>query len=169
MRALVVYESMFGNTKKIAEEVARGLTTRMPVEVLEVGCAPERLPDEVTLLVVGGPTHAFGMSRASTRDSAEQQADGDLISRGEGIREWLSALRVTIPIAAAAFDTKIRAAYLPGSAAKGAHKALRRHHLRLAAPPMNFYVTGTKGPLEEAELRRAHEWGESLADAMAST
>jgi hypothetical protein len=168
MRALVVYESMFGNTKMIAEEVARGLTGHMPVEIVEVGSAARELPGDVTLLVVGGPTHAFGMTRESTRKSALQQADEGLISRGEGLREWLAALRVTTPIAAAAFDTRIRVAYLPGSAAKGAYRALRRHRLRLVDRPMNFFVTGTKGPLEENELRRAHEWGESLAKAMAT-
>jgi flavodoxin-like protein len=168
MRALVVYESMFGNTKKIAEEVAGGLMGRMPVEVVEVGSAPRTLPGDVSLLVVGGPTHAFGMSRASTRKSAAEQAENGLVSRGEGIREWLAALPVGAPVTAAAFDTKIRSTYLPGSAAKGVYKALRRHRLRSAGRPVSFYVTGTKGPLEEGERRRAHEWGEALADAMAT-
>ncbi|MEO3811604.1 flavodoxin domain-containing protein [Sphaerisporangium sp. B11E5] len=167
MRALVVYESMFGNTKMIAEEVARGLAAHMVVEIQEVGTAAPDLPGDVALLVVGGPTHVFGMTRASTRQSAAQQADGALVSPGNGIREWLSALRVATPVAAAAFDTRVRAAYLPGSAAKAAHKALRRHGLRAVGRPMSFYVTGTKGPLEESEERRAHEWGESLAAAMA--
>ncbi|MFC6084188.1 flavodoxin family protein [Sphaerisporangium aureirubrum] len=167
MRALVVYESMFGNTKKIAEEVARGLMSRMPVEVLEVGSAPHELPDDVTLLVVGGPTHVLGMSRASTRKSAEDQAEGGLVSHGEGIREWLETLRVNAPIAATAFDTKIRS-HFSGSAAKGAYKALRRHRLHVAGRPMSFYVTGNKGPLEESESLRAHQWGESLADTMAT-
>lgn len=167
MRALVVYESMFGNTRTIAEEVARGLAAHLTVDLLQVGTAPPELPDDVTLLVVGGPTHAFGMTRAATRESARQQADGPLVSPGTGIREWLSALRVTRPVAAAAFDTKVRVAYMPGSAAKGAHKALRRHGLRVAAPPMSFYVTGTKGPLEATEASRAREWGESLAAALA--
>ncbi|GAA1256695.1 flavodoxin family protein [Sphaerisporangium rubeum] len=157
---------MFGNTKTIAEEVARGLATRMTVGLQEVGTAPPGLPDDVTLLVVGGPTHAFGMTRTTTRASARQQADGPLVSPGEGIREWLSALRVNRPVAAVAFDTKVRAA-LSGSAAKGAHKALRRHGLHPAAPPMSFYVTGTKGPLDAAEQSRAREWGESLATALA--
>ncbi|WP_214110456.1 flavodoxin family protein [Acrocarpospora catenulata] len=171
MRALVVYESMFGNTKKIAEEVAYGLMARIPTEVLEVGSAPAELPENVTLLVVGGPTHVMGMSRATTRKSAEDQAEDGILSRGEGIREWLATLRAGAPaespVAAAAFDTRIRGPF-SGSAAKGAHKALRRHHLRLVSPPMDFHVTGTKGPLVAGEAERAREWGRSLAETLAT-
>ncbi|GAA2882043.1 flavodoxin family protein [Nonomuraea rubra] len=70
MDALVIYESMYGNTKKIAEAVAEGLATRMRAEVVEVGSAPPQIGKEIALLVVGGPTHAFSMSRASTRQPA---------------------------------------------------------------------------------------------------
>lgn len=164
MRALVVCESMFGNTMTIAEEIARGLRDGMPVEVVEVGAAPTVVPADVGLLVVGGPTHAFGMSRASTRRSALDQATEGVVSKGQGVREWLDALRVDRPVAAAAFDTRIRMAYLPGSAAKGIHKSLRRHRMILVAPPTSFYVTATKGPLEEPEEARAFDWGRSLAE-----
>ena len=66
MRALVVYESMYGNTKEIAAAVADGLSTRMPVQLTEVGAAPTLLADDIGLLVVGGPTHAHGMSKAES-------------------------------------------------------------------------------------------------------
>ncbi|WP_062437925.1 flavodoxin family protein [Herbidospora daliensis] len=164
MRALVVCESMFGNTMKIAEEVARGLGGTMPAEVVEVGAAPAVLPADVGLLVVGGPTHAFGMSRPGTRKSALEQAPEGLVSKGGGVREWLNALHVNRPTAAAAFDTRIRAGLFAGSAAKAVHKALRRHRMILIAPPENFYVTATKGPLEETEAARAFDWGRSLAE-----
>ncbi|MEX1126227.1 MAG: flavodoxin, partial [Acidimicrobiia bacterium] len=72
MKALVVYESMFGNTKLIAEAVAGGLTRHLDVETVEVGQKPVFGPG-VDLVVVGGPTHAFGMTRASTRKSAAEQ------------------------------------------------------------------------------------------------
>jgi flavodoxin len=76
MRALIVYESMFGNTRQIAEAVAEGLRAghdAAPVEVglVEVGEAPATVAD-VDLLVVGGPTHALGMSRPETRQSATE-------------------------------------------------------------------------------------------------
>lgn len=56
MHALVVFESMFGNTKRIAEVVARGLSERADTDLAEVGGAPAQLPEDVDLFVVGGPT-----------------------------------------------------------------------------------------------------------------
>ena len=66
MKVLVVYESMFGNTKAIAEAIGEALAA----EVVEVSDAPDVLPDDVGLLVVGAPTHAFSLSRPATRQSA---------------------------------------------------------------------------------------------------
>ena len=70
MRARVVFESMFGNTQVIAQAVADGLAESMSVELEEVGSAATEIAGDVDLLVVGGPTHAFGMSRQRTRESA---------------------------------------------------------------------------------------------------
>ena len=67
MRALVVYESMFGNTQAIAQAIGDGIEASMHADVVEVGAAPDMVPRDVTLLVVGGPTHAFSMSWPSTR------------------------------------------------------------------------------------------------------
>ena len=82
MSALVVYESMFGNTQSIAKGIGEGLSSRMTVEIVEVGEAPSVIDPDVELLVVGGPTHAFGMRRPGTRQNAAQQAGHDLVSRG---------------------------------------------------------------------------------------
>jgi flavodoxin len=70
MRALIVVESWFGNTRAIAGAVAEGLGGFMTVDVTEIGDAPARVAPDVDLVVVGGPTHAFGMSRPSTRRPA---------------------------------------------------------------------------------------------------
>ncbi|MFI7700586.1 flavodoxin family protein [Nonomuraea sp. NPDC049480] len=164
MHALVVYESMYGNTKEIAEAVAEGLAARMPAEVVEVGSAPSAVGEEVRLLVVGGPTHAFSMSRASTRKSAAEQAERPLVSRGDGVREWLATLRTSSAgLGSAAFDTRIVKPRMPGSAARAVAKRLRRLGIRAVAPAQSFYVSGTQGPLVEGELERARQWGESLA------
>ena len=64
-RALVVYESMFGNSEKVARAVAQGVAEVMPVKLVEVTVAPTEL-EGVDLIVAGGPTHAFSMSREST-------------------------------------------------------------------------------------------------------
>ncbi|MFD1546055.1 flavodoxin family protein [Nonomuraea guangzhouensis] len=164
MYALIVYESMFGNTKQIAEAVAEGLATAMRTEVLEVGSAPASVEEDVGLLVVGGPTHAFGMSRASTRQSAAQQ--GRVLSQGQGVREWLATVQTpSARLASAAFDTRIAKPRMPGSAARGVAKRLRRLGLALAAPAESFYVTGTQGPLVAGEMERARQWGEGLGSS----
>ncbi|MFF4615523.1 flavodoxin family protein [Nonomuraea jabiensis] len=164
MDALVVYESMYGNTKQIAEAVAEGLASRVRAEVVEVGSAPDQVRPEVGLLVVGGPTHAFSMSRASTRQSAAQQATQPLISTGNGVREWLATLRTSsAALGSAAFDTRVAKPRMPGSAARGIAKRLRRLGIGAVAPAQSFYVTGGQGPLVEGELERARQWGENLA------
>lgn len=87
--AVVVFESMFGNTEWGARAIADGLRADYEVEVSEVNHAPRSLPHGSALLVVGGPTHAFGMSRASTRAEARTYIDHEVISRYGGMREWL--------------------------------------------------------------------------------
>lgn len=165
-RALVVFESMFGNTEAIARAVADGLGGGADVDVVEVGDAPTVIADDVSLLVVGGPTHAFGMSRPSTRRSAAQQAEHGVVSRGIGLREWLAAVDVRrARPSAAVFDTMLAGPrwirWMP-SAGRGAHRGLRRLGLHMAAPPETFYVTDTTGPLVDGEEERARQWGRRL-------
>lgn len=166
-RALVVFESMFGNTEAIARAVADGLGGGADVDVVEVGGAPTVIADDVSLLVVGGPTHAFGMSRPGTRRSAAQQADQGVISRGIGLREWLAELDPQAGrFSAATFDTMLAGPrwirWMP-SAGRGAHRGLRRLGLHMVAPPETFYVEDTTGPLVDGEVDRARRWGERLA------
>jgi hypothetical protein len=164
MRALIVYESMFGNTKAIAEAVAAGLGRDVDVELVEVGAAPTRPSTEVDLLVVGAPTHAFGMSRASTRADAASKSDEPLVSTGIGVREWIEQLpRAEWATRAATFDTRVAHPHVPGSAARGALKRLRRLGFRGAGRATSFYVDGTTGPLVAGELDRAKAWGHGLA------
>lgn len=165
MGALVVYESMFGATRDVAECVVAGLAgAGVAARAVEVGAADERLGDDVTLLVVGGPTHAFGMSRASSRDDARKQAPGGtVVSERVGVREWLDGLDLagrSVPVAA--FCTRVFRPRLPGSAAKAIGKELRRHGGRLVAPPQDFGVKGNEGPLE-GQLDAARAWGATLA------
>src|SRR5690606_22642564 len=66
MRALVVYESMFGNTQAVARAVAEGMSPRLATEVVEVGTAPATVDQDVSVLVVGAPTHGMTLSRPDT-------------------------------------------------------------------------------------------------------
>ena len=162
MSAVVVVESSFGNSRQVAEAIAAGLG---PAEVVEVDAAPTTFGPEVDLVVIGGPTHAFGMSRSSTRSDAAKQG-GSAAARG--IREWLDELQPSPRLAVATFDTRVtKARRLPGSAARGVARAARKRGLRLVTEPVSFYVRDVAGPLEDGELDRARTWGERLGRGLA--
>jgi hypothetical protein len=166
--ALVVYESMFGNTKAVAEAVALGLSSTYDVELVECSRAPSAVPDDVAIVVVGAPTHAFGLSRESTREDARRQCrEGDQPSES-GLREWLDGLSRR-PRAAgqqtltAAFDTKVSHPRLPGSAAHAAARRLKRLGYGQLAAPQTFFVEGSQGPLVDGSSDAAFEWGRELS------
>jgi hypothetical protein len=163
-RAIVVVESMFGNTEAVARSVAEGLSDLFVVDVVRVGDAPAVMADDVQLLVVGGPTHAFGLTREGTRQAAVDQGASRSTGSEFGLREWLGRLQTqSTTLAAAAFDTRIKKRGVPGSAARGAMRRLRRLGMRAAARPSSFYVAGIEGPLLDGELVRARSWGARLA------
>jgi hypothetical protein len=168
MRALVVFESMYGNTKEVAAAVADGLSTHLRVDLVEVGTAPNAIDEDIVLLVVGGPTHAHGMSKPDSRHSAAQRDRESPVPFRIGIREWLADLHaVRGDVTAAAFDTRIKGpSLLWGSAAQGAAKELRRLGFREAVSPESFLVKGPLGPVRAAlvdgETERARAWGMEL-------
>jgi Flavodoxin len=164
-RALVVYESMFGNTEAIARAIAGGLSAGSEVRVTDVVGAPPNLA-EFDLLVVGAPTHAFGLSRPQTRSDAGKRGARADAAQGRGVREWLAAIDSDSVAAttAATFDTRVRRPRLPGSAARAARRRLHRLGF-CVLPARSFWVTGTPGPLADGELERARRWGEQLVTA----
>jgi hypothetical protein len=171
MRTLVVYESMYGNTRQVADAVAEGLSATgdgMDVEVTEVGSAPTEVTAE--LLVVGAPTHAFTLSRPETRQAAADQiTDGqELVSQGIGLREWLDQVQVPEGTAAAVFTTRVRRPPLPAFTGRSARHKLQEHGCQLVTRPETFYVSGTPGPLLPGEAERARAWAEQLVDATAT-
>ena len=170
MNALVVFESMWGNTEKVAQAVTAGLAKSMEVTTVDVSRAPSEVGAEFGLIVAGGPTHAFSMSRARTRADAYSRgaAHGDA---GVGLRDWLDRLP-SQPHAqpVATFDTRVSTVrHLPGSAAKAAAKTVRRHGYDLVGHPESFYVHDSEGPLLDGELARATAWGRELAAAVTTT
>jgi len=167
MRALIVVESHFGNTRKVAEAVAEGLAGVIAVvEDVVDAAAPTPVID---LLVVGGPTHVHGMSREVTRKEAHP-ADPDGLAVHEGVREWLAALPAVDGLPAAAFDTRVdKARLISGAASHGIGRALRARGYRLVAPPESFQVSGTEGPLLDGELARARAFGALLAERLSAS
>jgi hypothetical protein len=168
LTALVVHESMFGNTAAIAESVARGLELGgFEVTRTGVDLAPALEGVDVDLLVVGAPTHVFSLSRPSTRADAVRQCAPDDRAR-TGIREWLDGPpapgdRVRL---AAMFDTRVtRVRHLPTAAGtRGAHLLKRLGYTQLVRPEA-FLVDDVQGPLVSGETLRAVTWGNDLAQA----
>jgi hypothetical protein len=166
MRALVVYESMFGNTEEVARAVSDGLAQELEVDLHEVRDAPAAITGFIDLIVVGGPTHALSLSRASTRvDAVRQGAPADRAA--VGLRDWLSGLpKGPHSELVATFDTRVdRVRHLPGSAARKASRLAQALGYSSVGHE-SFYVSGTAGPLLAGELDRARDWGRSLAADM---
>lgn len=173
MHVLIVYESMYGNTKAIAEAVAAGLkVSGASVTVARAADATAVQTAAADLVVVGAPTHAWSMPRPSTRRSAVDAAhrstghgrrveqDADVT----GLREWITDVSGHAAVKPfAAFDTRRRAPLgLSGSAARAIDRKLRRLGWPRAQRPVDFYVTKAD-ELESDELDRARAWGGELA------
>lgn len=158
MQTVVIYDSKFGNTEKIAQAIARGAGSLGDVRVMDASkaaggsLATAARPD---LLLVGGPTHNRGASA--------------------GLRALVNALPASLGgVPAACFDTRYRgAAWLMGSAAAAAAKIIRKSGAELVAEPESFFIVRS-GPmplqsLEPGELERAEQWGRIVASAAAAS
>ena len=170
MRALVVYESLYGNTHLIAERIAHGIGELAEVDLTSVHDVTDEQLAWAEVLVVGGPTHVHGMSTSMSRRSGVEAAakpDSGLTVEpdGEGpcLRGWFSALGLVHARHAAAFDTRMdRSAVLTGRASKGIAKRLKTHGCDLVEPPESFLVD-VHNHLVEGEAERAEAWGRTLA------
>ena len=174
MKVVVVYESMFGNTAAIARSIADGLVEISEVQVICVAEKDTRLPDDIDLLVVGGPTHAWSMSRSNTRRSAPGYAkkpnSGLVLEPGAdaaiGVREWLAS-QGRLPLSAVAFDTRVKGPrFLTGRASRPIAKTLAGHGARLVAPAETLLVD-RRSHLLPGENARAEAWGRRLASLVA--
>jgi flavodoxin len=141
MKALVLYDSLFGNTQKVAAAIAQGLGDRATA-ILVSSCTDAHL-EGVDLLVLGCPINAW-------RPSA-------------GMAKFLSSLHPgqLTGVRAAAFDTRLKTIF-HGDAAGKVDKALRKAGATIVASPQPFFVEGREGLLAAGELDRATAWGQSL-------
>ena len=134
MRALVVYESMYGNTQVIASNIADGLRGDYEVTLVPVAEATWDLIADADLLVAGAPTHMHGLSTRSTRRMAAEAAakDGsglrmDPDAGGPGMRDWLKDLGHRNGLATA-FDTRLNGVpAFTGRAGRPIARQLKRH------------------------------------------
>jgi len=149
MKALIVYDSVYGNTEKIARAIAEAVTPSGEAKALRAGEANPSELASIDLLIIGSPTHG----------GRPTPAIQDLLSK------------VTQPslkgINVAAFDTRSQAklARVFGNAAGRIARYLTRKGGVLIASPEGFFVTGTKGPLKEGELERAAAWARGILES----
>lgn len=162
MKAVVVYESLWGNTATVARAVAEGLGP--DARALSTAEATPEALDGVELLVAGAPVFGFKLStekmRQSIRDNwSTAPAAPDLSC--PSLRAWIAALPPDGGGLAAAFDTQVKGPF--GKGAPEIAKLLAAAGYRPVGEPAGFVVKGKYGPLKEGELERARAWGEGLA------
>jgi flavodoxin len=141
MKALVIFDSTFGNTKKIAETISNELGKDS--KVLSVSDFNLKELEGINLLVVGSPIIAWKPS--------------------EKMGEFLAGLSNSQlkGIKAATFDTRVKN-FMSGDALKKISKELKRAGAEISAKPQAFFVKGKEGPLFEGEVDRAIEWTKSI-------
>jgi flavodoxin len=159
MEVLVVYDSFFGNTERIAQSICNALGRLEDVGILRVGdVRPEKLAG-LKLLIVGSPTRAFSPSPA--------------------IKKFLKSIPKNglKDVEVAAFDTRVTDEEIDsavfilhvmvnkfGYAAKPIADRLVKKGGQLIAPPEGFFVQGMEGPLKEGELERASDWARQIME-----
>ncbi len=149
MRALIIYDSVYGNTEKIARAVAGAIAQFGEVKVLRVGEANPLELGSIDLLIVGSPTQGGKPTPA--------------------IQEFLNKIPVNAlkNINLASFDTRVKmfVAKLFGYAAGHIADNLKGKGGNLAAPPEGFIVKGNEGPLKEGELERVAGWAKGIIES----
>lgn len=162
MRAVVVYESLWGNTASVARAIAEGIGS--DARAMTTDEATPAVVAEADLLVAGAPVLGFSLPTEKMRESVrtttgDAPVSADLTHRS--MRAWLASLRHGKG-RAIAFETRLRGP-IPGSATKTIMRELQDAGFASAGRSQPFYVAGKYGPLREGELERARLWGEDLA------
>jgi len=152
MKVLIVYDSVFGNTEKIAQVIGNAMGSQAEVNILRVGNVKQENLRGLDVLIVGSPTRAFKPTK-------------EIINFLNGFpKNGLKGVKV------AAFDTRFtmsaieESRILPffvrlfGYADKPISDRLKKKGGELALPPEGFFVEGVEGPLKEGELKRAADW-----------
>ena len=145
MNALVVYDSQYGNTERIAQAIADALGTLGQARAIRVDPAQPVEIQGVDMLILGCPTQGW-------RPTQAMQAFVDRITTEQVHGESV-----------ACFDTRFKKPrWLTGSAAGMIAKRLEKQGITLLVPPESFFVSGTEGPLYAGETERAAAWARLL-------
>lgn len=156
MNSLVIYDSLYGNTEKIALSLCNGLQEHAEVNIKRVNDLTPELLAGCDLLVVGSPTQRFNPTPALANflNSLPQDSLKGMKVAAFDTRLTWEAIEKTPPLA---FFERIF-----GFAASRIAKALKKKGGVLVVEPEGFFVEGMEGPLSEGEIERAREWAKKL-------
>lgn len=145
MKALVVYDSTYGNTEKIAKAIGDAIAGE--VRVIRASGANLADVSAIDLLIVGSPTYG-GKATQPIQDFLDKMPEGVI----KGIR-------------VVAFDTRLTGKFVRvfGFAAEKIADSMSAKGGSLALTPEGFFVTGKRGPLKDGELERAVSWAKEIA------
>lgn len=144
MKALIVYDSVFGNTEKIAQAIGRAFQEN--AEVFKVNEVKKERIEGINLLIVGSPTYGGRPTQVM-----------------QNFLDEISSLRID-GVRITAFDTRItlKFANIFGFAAPKIAEALLKIGGDLVVPAEGFYVKGKEGPLKDGEMVRATNWAKEI-------
>ncbi len=141
MKAVVIYDTTFGNTKLIADSIADQLGEG--VKSISVKDIKNSDLVGIELLVVGSPIIAWKPSENMGKFLATL------------VRDQLKGIK------AIAFDTRVKL-FVSGDAAKKISKVLANSGAEIIADPQAFYVRGKEGPLLDREIEKAKDWAKLI-------
>ena len=165
MRAIVVYESHWGNTEAVARAIGEGIGP--DTAILTTDAATPAVLAEADLVVAGAPTMAFRLPTEAmlkhVADDPKAPSPGDVSH--PSLRAWLDELpgEPVRPLAPLRGRVRDRAPLVAGRRQGHDRHRAQATGLPRAAKPMRFFVEGSYGPLRDGELERARAWGAALA------
>jgi hypothetical protein len=164
MKAIVVYESHWGNTAAIARAIAEGIGPGARALTTDEAVGPAIT--DIDLLVAGAPVMMLSLPSEQARDRVELDHKGPAGDASHPVlRTWLDGLPSAPGVSAAAFDTRMH--WTPRGATGTIESKLRSAGYHVVSKGKGFVVQGTYGPLRDGELDRARAWGHELAGRVA--
>lgn len=154
MKAIIVYDSVFGNTKKIAEAMAQTVGASL-VKATDVSSLDL---EGVQWFIVGSPTRAFRPTPAITAWLKKLPAKSL-----KGVRAAAFDTRTSVDAVDSAMLKKLMKRF--GYAAEKIQKELKKKGAVIESEPEGFYVLDSEGPLKDGETQRASEWAKSNVES----
>ena len=143
MRTLVIYDSFYGNTKKVAEEISKVFVPA--AKVISVEEIDLDMLKHVDMVVVGSPIFGWQPSERTSQFLSSLSGDALLGKK------------------AASFDTRVKL-FIHGEAAVKIATALKKAGAQIIGKPGAFFVKGKEGPMIDGEIEKAKEWAKKLQE-----